>query len=387
MAINGKRQTITYENMSLFVSDKTGFSNFANSASGVNLIPSLQSLSFGFDTPSSRVETIGTKKYFNHSFLRGAEVNIDLQTNEDFSTLFNQILTSSGISEETEDDRNFYAIIGKQKYNDVFNDNLSGSEVLSFGNCQLVDYGLSQSINDFAKSSYSFVGSNMEVQTLDQVGEIFSGRSPALNLTGDQTNLISGFFEVPFTVSGISNYYNKSKVNKNLFPSHRTTISISGSNISNFIIETDIFQSFNLNFPINLKSIYTIGKAHPIKRKILYPSRGNISFENIVSSFVTGFDPYNFREGDKNLDKFLDENETFAISIDLFNLENENVSIDIVDAKLDSQSYGMGLGNNNLTASLDYSFDISNVSVKTKMILSKDGSFLKTKDGFFLEYI
>ena len=136
--------------------------------------------------------------------------------------------------------------------------------------------------------------------------------------------------------------------------SYNTDVTISGSGSQgNFLIKSDSIQSFDLNLPINRKSIYSMGKKYAIKRKPLYPSEGSFSFSNVVSSFeISG--------NRSNLKDFLNFDEDYDVSI-TFNQNHFNRVISIEGAKLSSENLNSAIGSN-MDSSLSFTFDLQNIN-------------------------
>lgn len=168
MAINENRQTITYENIAMFESASSAHSGINNSGNNLSFLPFVQSLNLSFDIPVTNVGNLGAKSFVDQSSLIQPNVNLSVNTLETFENLFSGLFAGSGIRENLNTDRNFYAVLGDKKGFDVSKMNLSGAEVLSFGNCFLNDVTISQSVNGLMTSQYSYVGSNAEVQKLEK---------------------------------------------------------------------------------------------------------------------------------------------------------------------------------------------------------------------------
>lgn len=135
--------------------------------------------------------------------------------------------------------------------------------------------------------------------------------------------------------------------------SYDTDVIISGSGSQgNFLIKSDSIQSFDLDLPINRKSIYSMGKKYAIKRKPLYPSEGSFSFSNVASSFETSGDRSNLKD-------FLNFDEDYDITI-TFNQNPFNRVISIEGAKLSSENLNSAIGSN-MGSSLNFTFDLQNI--------------------------
>lgn len=373
MSINENRPIITYENIALFQSDAPAHSIASNSGDGLNFLPLVQSIDFSVDIPRTNAGALGTKGFIDQSNRNAPDLQFSINTIENFGDLFSGLVSSDSVRNNLNIDRNFYAIIGDKRGFDISGQSLSGLDVLSFGNCFLNNVSLSQSVNGLMNSTYSYVGSNLQAQKLKQNGIIFSGDAPSINLTGDQ----SQGFKVLF--SGMDSYY-KNDVNS-IIPYYSTNVTISGDNsVGNFLIKSDSIQSFDLSLPINRKTIYSLGKKYPVKRKALFPSEGSFSFSNRVSNFEASGDRANLKD-------FLNSDESYVLDISGENEGKNNFHFQISGAKLMSQSYNSSIGSD-VVANLGFGFELNrlkgSLSGSINRILTEDGFFIITEDGDFL---
>ena len=230
-------------------------------------------------------------------------------------------------------------------------ENKSLGQFLSFGNCFLSNISTSQSINGLITSQYSYKASNLQAQQASShdVGlndQLYTGVSvPSLNLTGDQSQSLNT------SISGIESYY--SSPHESIIPHYGTNLTISGSQLTGtFLIKSDIIQGFNLNLPINRKSIYGLGKKYPVKRKALFPNECSFTFSNKVSNFELS-------ESGSNLKDFLNLDQTYTLNISAQRLGGtDTFNFKISDAKLTSQSYNSSIGSE-LVADLGFSFELN----------------------------
>ena len=373
MSINENRPIITYENIALFQSDAPAHSIASNSGDGLNFLPLVQSIDFSVDIPRTNAGALGTKGFIDQSNRNAPDLQFSINTIENFGDLFSGLVSGDSVRNNLNIDRNFYAIIGDKRGFDISGQSLSGLDVLSFGNCFLNNVSLSQSVNGLMNSTYSYVGSNLQAQKLKQNGIIFSGDAPSINLTGDQ----SQGFKVLF--SGMDSYY-KNDVNS-IIPYYSTNVTISGDNsVGNFLIKSDSIQSFDLSLPINRKTIYSLGKKYPVKRKALFPSEGSFSFSNRVSNFEASGDRANLKD-------FLNSDESYVLDISGENEGKNNFHFQISGAKLMSQSYNSSIGSD-VVANLGFGFELNrlkgSLSGSINRILTEDGFFIITEDGDFL---
>lgn len=374
MSINENRPIITYENIALFQSDAPAHSIESNSGDGLNFLPLVQSIDFSVDIPRTNAGALGTKGFIDQSNRNAPDLQFSINTIENFGDLFYGLVSGDSVRNNLNIDRNFYAIIGDKRGFDISGQSLSGLDVLSFGNCFLNNVSLSQSVNGLMNSTYSYVGSNLQAQKLKQNGIIFSGDAPSINLTGDQ----SQGFKVLF--SGMDSYY-KNDVNS-VIPYYSTNVTISGDNsVGNFLIKSDSIQSFDLSLPINRKTIYSLGKKYPVKRKALFPSEGSFSFSNRVSNFEASGDRANLKD-------FLNSDESYVLDISGENEGKNNFHFQISGAKLMSQSYNSSIGSD-VVANLGFGFELNrlkgSLSGSINRILTEDnGFFIIAEDGDFL---
>jgi hypothetical protein len=346
MAINEKRPAISYENIAMLQSSAPAYSIESNSGQNVAFLPLVQSIEVSFDIPRNNAGEIGSKGFINQSFQNAPDVSLKINSYEDFSKLFENLFTGSFLNENLDFDRNFYAVLNDERGFDISKEDISGKQILSFGNCYLNGVTMSQSVNGLIQSSYDFVGSNLTAQEIKFNGTEYTGLNPALNLTGNQNADTIFKFE---DLSG--NYYT---ADGSVVPSYTTDVIISGSgSIGNFLINSESVQSFDLSIPINRKTIYTLGKKFPVKRKALFPSEGSFSFSNITENFhVNG-------ERASLLD-FVSYDEFYDIFVSGKKNNGDEFVHKIQEAKINSMSLSNSIGSNSEN-SFSFSFDISKI--------------------------
>jgi len=453
MAINPDRPIITYENVALFQSQTPAHSAVSNSGSNLSFLPLVQGIDFSVDIPRTNVGALGTKDFIDQSNRNAPDVNLTINTFEDFGNLFSGLVSGANTRDDLNIDRNFYAIVGDERGVDVSGEYFHDRDILSFGNCFLNNVSISQSVGGLMSSSYSYVGSNLQAEVADLIQFKVSGiaaydggfgfdgpedqsgvfipsgtrdgqtqwasafnnhkiyylsladawvytdsddgnplyvaflggsdptypwdldlnwilpdeydaepgtypefydigdnqiKSPSINLTGDQSqNINASFF------ARISDYYSNSS--DDLIPVYSTNVTISGnSSVGNFLIKSDSIQSFDLNLPINRKTIYSLGKKYPVKRKALFPTEGTFGFSNRVSNFEVNGDRANLKD-------FLNSDESYTINISGKDNAENNFNLQIGDAKLISQSYNSAIGSD-IVADLGFSFELNKFS-------------------------
>lgn len=374
MSINLNRPVITYENIALFQSDTPAHDSLSNSGENLSFIPLVQSINFSTDLDRSDAGALGTKDFVDQSNRSAPDVQFSINTIETFGSLFSGLLTGYNVRENLNVDSNFYAVIGDEKGVDVSSQSLSGKDLLSFGNCFLNGISVSQSVGGLINSEYSYVGSNIQAQQLEQNGNLFSGDCPSINLTGDQTQ------EKKVLFNEISSYYSDSA--KNVIPSYLTNVTISGSgSVGNFLINSDSIQSFDLNLQVNRKTIYSVGKKFPLFRKAIFPSKGSFNFSNLVSNFEVNGERANLKD-------FLNSDESYTLNISGKDIDYNSFDFQINDMKLGSQSYDSSIGPSS-SVNLGFFFEINKVSLlKTERnfsyLLTEDGSRMLTQQSNFI---
>ena len=348
MPININRPIITYENIALLQSSTPAYTAESNSGSNISFLPLVQGIDFSFDIQRTDISAIGTKGFTNQSIKNAPDINLQINVFEDFGDLFSSMFSGSGVRDNLDLDRNFYAIIGDKRGFDVSSSSLSGKSVIGFGNCFLDNISISQSVNGIINSQYSFVGSNVQAQELTQIGGLFSGDCPAINLKGDQLQ------NIPVQFSDISTYYSNSA--DGIIPYYSTNVLISGQNsVGNFLIESSFIQNFSLDLPINRKSIYTIGKKYPLIRKSMFPNQGSFKFSNKVSTFeVSG--------ARANLKDFINLDESYTLIISGKNYGGGSFNIGIGEARFKSQNLSPSIGQE-MNSDLSFDFDVDNVKI------------------------
>ncbi len=448
MAINPNRPVISYENIALFHSSTPAHNVDSNSGQNISFLPLVQGINFSIDVGRTNAGALGTKDFIDQSNRSAPDVNLTINTIENFGHLFSDLISGLSVEGGLNTDKNFYAVLAPKRAFDISKDSVMGKETLGFGNCFINNISISQSAKGLLSSEYTYVGSNVQAETLtnslaatnqfitkddtrvifvydgntfaesrtnDGVIELVNGRTkyqkvgvflqtpfifwdsnnnywvkqinqfgtdplieilnngedtpypylaldntirseytvtpaigsaPSLNLNGDQSQSVASSFD-PMHL-----YYTNDA--DGVIPSYDTNVSISGSSsFGNFLIRSDSIQSFDLDLPINRKSIYSLGKKYPVKRKALFPSAGSFSFSNLVSSFELNGHMANLKD-------FLSSDEDYTIDVAGENTKGEDFHVRIEEAKLVSQSQTSSI-EENISANLGFSFELNNL--------------------------
>ena len=171
-------------------------------------------------------------------------------------------------------------------------------------------------------------------------------KNPAINLSGDQSqNLISRLPNIQSLLNGQSNLQNE------VYPSHKTNISISGiQNSGLFLIDPDIVENFSLNLPFERRKIFQIGKRYPITRKFLDNTEGSLSMSIITSEFeLTGTS--------SNLKDFINLNDKYVLNLSFTSEGGSSNNFQISGARLNSNSQSISL-TSRLNSDVSFNFNV-----------------------------
>jgi len=164
------RPRVTYENVALFQSmGEKAHSHSFNSGSGLSFVPHVQSIDFSFDMGRQSAGAMGSKKLITQGAKLNPDVNFNISAIETFGSLFsNYFQDGDRVRSDLNIDKNFYAVIGKDRGKPVTGENISGQTNIAFGNCFLNGISMSQNVNGLLQSQYSFVASNMIGQEIQE---------------------------------------------------------------------------------------------------------------------------------------------------------------------------------------------------------------------------
>jgi len=173
--INHRRPTISFENIAIFKTDEDAFSHLSNSGSGIDLVENVQSANFAFSIDNKREGELGDKEYIDSNYVRAPEVALTISKYENMDGLFTDFF-SGGKMSDTNKDRNFYMFFSDQKNQDVFPGaaesrghsqlinnmtDISGKDILAFGNAFLSNVSINQSVGGLLESEYQYTCSNI----------------------------------------------------------------------------------------------------------------------------------------------------------------------------------------------------------------------------------
>jgi len=185
MAINQNRPVISYENIALFQSKSPAYSAASNSGHNLSFLPLVQGINFSIDVARANAGALGTKDFIDQSNRNAPDVSVTIDTIENFGHLFSDLTSASSTGGNLNTDKNFYALLGSTRGFDISEDSVMGKDTLGFGNCFLNNISMSQSVKGLLTSQYTYVGSNVQAETLSNS----LGNTSAF-LTEEMPNLI-----------------------------------------------------------------------------------------------------------------------------------------------------------------------------------------------------
>ena len=323
----------------------------------LRLFMAVQDLNYSIQMPRQQLKQVGTQDFGIQSIVSQPDVELSLtylaqpdlanEYNSNFIreaavyTKFNNYF--AGV---TQNSNNFYAFIAKDQGQDIFDTltfdessiNLSGFDVIAFGNCYPTTYGLSYSIGSLPIVSTNYISSNVVVENLTGV----SMQSPAINLTGGN-NVNVGRCDFKFEANTPDD---KSPLIMN--PTNTGSsiklenLQVGGQNLSG----THFVQSVDMSVDLTRTSNYGLGNDYAFDRKAQFPANGTFR----VSSLVSGLDS-GLISGVLKTDK----NYNFDLTLEVSGIQ---LIYKIEDAKLNTYNYGIAV-NGDMTFDADFGFQVT----------------------------
>ena len=332
-----------------FLSDKQAFHT---SNQNLNLFNLVQDASFSIDFPHEQLKQIGNASYAVNDTFYQPDVTLDISyfpnidlNNERFN--FFSLGSANGLrpalSGVANASTNFYVFNDPVQGQDGFADlsfssalNLSGFEVLAFGNAFLTNYSLNYAIGGMPLVSTSYICSNMEFETI--TGD--SMESVAINLESGNNNNV-GRCNFNFTHGSkdpalVQPIGGGSKVTME-------NLQVGGQILSG----VHYLQSVNLNLNLPRISSYGLGSDFAYNRKLQLPAQGSFT----VNSLVSGFD-----EG--QITGLLANESSYSFDLILQDDGSDKVLYRVQQAKLEGFSYGMSV-NNQMNFDCSFTFPVN----------------------------
>lgn len=348
------RNRVIYAGTDILVSDAPSWSGQTGSKS-LKLLKRVQSSAISISNPVSRAKQIGSadfafEKYIdipvitaNLSYLITDNSNeLILGMNATGNEGFLKNLSATG------QDRNLFFILTDENGEDAHDlTDMLGNDVFALGNAFLTNYSIKAEVGSVPNASVSFSCLNMVFQSYSGTGSNGS-QVPAITLyNGNKSTekyLLTGANMNP------ANYLSNQTSRANALQPGDISFQLPQTLMGGIRYGGDVpatINSLEISVPIERKDLLGFGSNYPYEKKLMYPLIGTLSFAGTFDEAVTG----DFSQ------IFLDENNYDFT----FGLKKQNgttgLRIDIFDARVESQSFDLSIGDN-MSFSSEFSFKI-----------------------------
>lgn len=381
----GKRSRLTYERMAALVSAAPASNANVDSLSPLKRI---QSINYSFDVNKKTIKQLDSFEFIKAAPVNGVQrlpsvtqptVNVDIEylfssgENEEaigFSPV-GQILQSNYLSKKTpghKDDVNLIILGSSSTYRDDIvgsGVNLSGFDVIGFGNSYLQKYSYSAAVGQFPKCSVSYLCSNATFDVYDPTNNP-DIKFPSVN-PHSSSEMTADFFD-PNPVSGIkfkdSAFKELGEVS--VIKPGEIKIDITKNDphgFSTLVLNDDsvAIQSASITLNFDRSDIQGLGSSYVDDRKIKYPVVGDLSLDFILREFNTGTKLENIFSHDSDYTIKLNHTARDP-STETANWESFDVaSMQIDHAKLKSENFSSSIGAN-ASVSTNFIFEVTPVT-------------------------
>lgn len=351
--MSSSRNRVIYAGNTVLISNYPAWDNQTGDYN-LKLLNRIQSSAISIDTPVTRPKQIGSSQFAFEKYINYPTVKVDLEyyltDNSNELLLGFNASGSEGILKNlatSEKDRNLFFVFSEEENVDVNSlTNYTGLDVFGVGNAFITDYSISASVNSIPSAKVSFDALNIVYQkyTGFSVGEGISGPIvtngtpiPAINLTNG-IKATGSYLLAPnnFDTSKYLTYQSvkpkalsPAEIILNLEQPVLGGVRYSGSVSANI---TDL----QITIPIERKDLVGFGSNYPYGKKLIFPILGSVSFNGIFDNQVTG-----------ELNNLFNENNGYDMSFLLKDCDfATKLKFEIFDARIDSQSFSMSIGEN-----------------------------------------
>ena len=332
-----------------FLSDKEAFHT---GNENLNLFNLVQSFEFAASLPHEKIKQLGSPTYVVDETFIQPDITLDISylpntdlNNERYN--FFSLGAANGLrpalSGASNASTNFYVFNDPTQGEDGLADlsfssslNLSGYEVLAFGNAFLTNYSLNYQVGAMPLVATSYICSNMEFQ--DATGN--SMDSVAINLeSGNNKNVGRCNF----------NFSNGSKTPQLAHPvGGGSEVTMQNLQVGGQVLSgLHYLQSVNLNISLPRISSYGLGSDYAYNRKLQLPAQGSFTASSLVSGFQEG-----------EISGVLSNESSYAFDVVLQSTGSDKVIYRVEGAKLESYSYGMEV-NGMMSFDSQFSFPVN----------------------------
>lgn len=348
------RNRVIYAGTDVLVSDAPSWSGQTGQNS-LKLLKRVQSSAISISNPVSRSKQIGSADFAFEKYITAPEISVDLSyfisDNSNELILGLNATGNEGFLKNlsaTGQDRNLFFILTDENGEDAHDlTDMVGNDVFALGNAFLTNYGIQAEVGSIPQVSVSFSCLNMVFQSYSGTGANGSA-VPAITLyNGNKSTekyLLTGYNMNP------SNYLSNQNIRATALQPGDIVLNMpqtimGGVRYSGNVPAT--INSLQISVPIERRDLLGFGSNYPYEKKLLYPIIGTLSFNGTFDEAVTG-DFSNIFSDENNYDF------TFGLKK---SDGTTGLKIDIFDARVESQSFDLSIGEN-MTFQSEFSFKI-----------------------------
>ena len=316
----------------------------------LNLFNLTQTASFSVDLPHERLKQLGSNNYaVNDPFTQpDVQLSISYIPNADLNNERHNFFRTGtnltpALSGSTNASTNFYIFNDPDQGEDAFTDltlssdlNLSGYEILAFGNAFLTDYSVNYEIGGMPLVATSYICSNMKFENATGT----SMESVAINLESGNNDSVG---RCNF------NFANGSKTPTIVRPVGNNQSSVTMQNLQvggQVLSGLHLLQSVNLNVSLPRISSYGLGSDYAYNRKFQSPAQGSFTASSLVSGFSEG-----------DITGVLNNESGYSFDL-VFKSGSQECLYRVENAKLESYSYSMAV-NGEMSFDSSFSFPVT----------------------------
>ena len=358
------RNRVIYQSKAVYAGpDKTDATTFKaeTGADQPFQLKRVQSANYGFDIARTDVNQFGKLAAIDRVILESPTVNFDTSWyacgwyNEDKIGL--KINTGAGadgvltdILENNAGERNYYVRVGADgmdmsavktgKLNtNTTNEMGKKNSVIGIGNGFLSNYAIEGAVGGFPTASITVEGLNINFITGTTTG-LIPAISPADGKAiTDKAYSLSGYQDDGESTSDMS--VMKPGDISFTFPTHGSSKGQGGADYSDIKV-----QSFNVGIDMSREPLQKLGSRFAFSRELTFPITSTLSIDANVGELQSG-----------NLVDIINNNRNDQIIIKLSSGDTAHMAVTMKNAKLDSQSFSQGIGDNE-TVTLNWSAQV-----------------------------
>ena len=350
------RNRVIYAGTDILVSDAPSWSGHQTGVTSLKLLKRVQSSSISISNPVTRSKQIGSSDFAFEKYIQPPTIEVGLDyfcsDNSNELLLGLNATGNEGILKNLSSaaqDRNLFFILTDTNSDDAHAlTQMVGNDIFSIGNSFLTNYSLTAEVGSVPKTSVSFSSLNMTFQTYNGTGTNGSAL-PAINLTNgiksSETYMLTGASMIP------ENYLTNQNLKANALKPGDIELLLPQPIIGGVRYSGSIpaaITSLSIDLPIERRDLLGFGSNYPYDKRIIFPIIGKLSFQGTFDEPVTG-DFSNIFSDENNYD--------FT-----FNLKKNDgttgLRIEVLDARVESQSFDLSIGDN-LNFSSEFTFKLT----------------------------